>query len=546
MPLKIAVDSVLGSQPIPPSLAAVLPEAMRQASLPLLLAAVALHIAIATLSHLRGLALWQLSSFTGEQLILSFRAKLFAHAQRLPLQYHERAGVSASLYRIYHDAAAIKAIPIDGLIPLLSASLMFIGMIYVTMMIDWQLGLTALAVAPPLVVLTRRYGGRLRRKWAEVKAIEASNIGMVQEVLGAFRLIKTFGREEYESRRFLNRAATCTQGHIQIAVLGSRFDFFSSLTMSIGTAIVLFIGVQHVQGGKLTLGELLMVMAYLAQIYGPLETATKKVAELQAALASTERALALLDEPCETLEHPHARALTRARGAVAFQNVSFGYEAGRPVLRHSTFEVAPGTRVGIIGATGAGKTTLIHLLTRMYDPTEGRILLDGIDLREYRLADLRRQFAIVLQEPLLFSTTIADNIAYGRPDASLKDIMAAARAAHAHEFIMALPEGYQTQVGERGVRLSGGERQRVSLARAFLRDAPILILDEPTSSLDMGTEAEIVQAMESLMQGRTTFLIAHRHSTLQHCDLRIVIEKGRLSIVEPRDTETKHAVNLHR
>jgi ATP-binding cassette subfamily B protein len=249
---------------------------------------------------------------------------------------------------------------------------------------------------------------------------------------------------------------------------------------------------------------------------------------LQSHLASAERAYTLLDLEPDVTDRPGARPLTRARGAVAFRRVSFGYDGAQEVLHDITFELAAGTRVGIAGRTGAGKTTLTNLLTRFYDPSAGKILLDGIDLRDYKLADLRNQFAIVLQEPVLFSTNVAENIAYARPSASRDAIMEAAKAANAHDFIVALPDGYETEVGERGMRLSGGERQRIALARAFLKDAPILIMDEPTSSVDMRTEAAIMEAMERLMHGRTTFMIAHRLTTLEKCDLLLVIEDGRL------------------
>ena len=302
------------------------------------------------------------------------------------------------------------------------------------------------------------------------------------------------------------------------------------LVIAAGEAAVIFIGVRNVQAGTLTLGDLLLVMGYLSQLYRPLQSISKKVGDLQGSLASAERTFALLDQTPEVIEKPNAIPLSRASGALSFQNVSFAYEGGEnnPVLQNVSFEVGPGTRVGIAGATGAGKTTLVSLLTRFYDPTSGQITLDGVDLRDYKIADLRKQFAIVLQEPVLFSTSIAENIAYANPDATYEEIVAAARAANAHEFTTNLPEGYHTQVGERGMRLSGGERQRISLARAFLKDSPVLILDEPTSSVDEKTEAVIMEAMTQLMLGRTTFMIAHRLSTLEQCDVRLKIEQGRV------------------
>jgi len=296
----------------------------------------------------------------------------------------------------------------------------------------------------------------------------------------------------------------------------------------IGTAVVLFVGVRHVQAGVLTLGELLLVMGYLAQLYDPLKTLSKRTVGMQSNLASAERVYALLDDAPDVAERPDARPLPRARGDIEFRDVSFAYAPERTVLRGVSFDAPAATRVGIAGSTGAGKTTLVSLLLRLYDPSAGRVLLDGVDLREYRLDDLRRQFAMVLQDSVLFSTSVAENIAYARPGARHEEIVAAAKAANAHDFITQLPQGYDTPVGERGMTLSGGERQRISLARAFLKDAPILILDEPTSAVDVRSEALIMEALERLMEGRTTLVIAHRLSTLDHCDLRLEIERGEL------------------
>jgi ATP-binding cassette subfamily B protein len=274
------------------------------------------------------------------------------------------------------------------------------------------------------------------------------------------------------------------------------------------------------------------VLAYLAQLYEPMQTVSKKFTELQAGLAGAERAFKLLDELPEVQERPGARPLVKAAGSVEFRNVWFSYNPGQPVLKDVCFKAGRGTRIGIQGRTGAGKSTLISLLMRFYDPQAGEILLDGVDLREYRLSDLRNQFALVLQDTVLFSTSIAENISYGKPGASRDEIVEAAKRANAHDFISCLPEGYDTEVGERGMKLSGGERQRTSLARAFLRDAPVLILDEPTSAVDVKTEAAIMDAMERLMEGRTTLIIAHRLSTLEGCDLRLEMEHGRLWLQE--------------
>jgi ATP-binding cassette, subfamily B, bacterial len=303
---------------------------------------------------------------------------------------------------------------------------------------------------------------------------------------------------------------------------------------AIGMGTVLYIGVHDIKAGTLTLGNLLLVMGYLGQLYSPMRTLGRKMASMQGYLVGAERAFALLDEVPDVVERPNAKPLTHTTGAMAFENVSFAYDGDQlPVLHDISFAVPAGACIGVVGTTGAGKTTLVNLLTRFYDPSRGRILLDGVDLRDYRLADLRNQFAIVLQEPVLFSSSIAENIAYARPDATGGEIVAAARAANAHEFISRLPDGYDTAVGERGMRLSGGERQRISIARAFLKDAPILILDEPTSSVDIKTEAAILEALDRLARGRTTFVITHRPSALKQCDIIVRMEQGRLVTITP-------------
>ncbi len=298
------------------------------------------------------------------------------------------------------------------------------------------------------------------------------------------------------------------------------------LTAGLAGAAVLLVGAHEVRAGALTLGQLLLVVGYLSQLLGPLREIGTKTADLQKALAGAERTFRLLDETPEAAERPGARPTVRAAGDVEFRGVTFGYGDQRPVLADVSFHVPTGSRVGIAGRTGSGKSTLLSLLFRFYEPTSGAILLDGVDTREWRLSELRHQFAMVLQDTVLFSTTVAENIAYGRPSATPDEIVEAARSADAHDFVTRLPKGYDTEVGERGVRLSGGERQRISLARAFLKDAPLLILDEPTSALDTATEASVMAAIERLMKGRTTFLIAHRLSTLAACDIRLEVVDG--------------------
>ena len=527
LPLKIVVDTVLGTRSLPGPLDGWFPAIAQSPGAGLALA-IGLLLAVTLVSLLQGLANSWLRAYVGEQIVLGFRARLLDQGQRLSLSYHDSKGTADSSYRLQHDALALRYLAVDGVIPFVSAAVSVAAMLWVTARLDWSLALVALTVSPALFLLSRAYRRRLRSQSRTVKKLESSALAVVQEILGALRVVKAFGQERRETERFVARSREGVIARLRLALIEGRFGLWVGLTTALGTAAVLYIGVRHVRDGALTLGELLMVMSYLAQLYNPLVTISRKAAGLQSYLASAERAFSLLDEAPDVPERSDARRLERAAGAVELRHVSFSYDAGRPVLHDVSFEIVPGAHVAIVGATGSGKTTLVSLLNRCYDPVAGAVLLDGVDARAYRVADLRRQFAIVLQHPLLFSTSIAENIAYGRPGVSHRDIEAAAASAGAHDFIVRLPRGYDTHAGELGQKLSGGERQRIALARAFLRDAPVLILDEPTSSVDLKTEAVILEALERLMRDRTVFLITHRPSTWTMCDLWLQLERGRV------------------
>jgi ATP-binding cassette subfamily B protein len=531
VPLKIAVDSVLGDRPLPGFLQPFVPDALTRTDLRLLVVVAALQVLIVLGAQLQSLGSYVLHTSVGERLTLGFRARLFRHAQHLSLAYHDQRGPSDALYRIEYDAPSLQYI-VDSAIPLVTSAVMFAATLYVTARIDWPLAVVALAVSPVLFVLSRGYSARMRGQYRRLKELEASELKVVQEVLSAVRVVKAFGREAAEQDRFVERSTAAVRGRVGLSFAEGAFGLGINLTTAAGAAVVLFLGVRNVAGGSLTLGELLIVIGYLAQLYGPLQEVSQKAGDIQGSLAGAERAFELLDEHPEVVERADARPLARAEGGLEFRGVAFSYDGATDVLRDVSVRIEPGAIVGIVGRTGAGKTTLVSLITRFYDPARGAILLDGVDLRDYRLADLRSQFALVLQEPVLFSTSIAENLRYARPDASRSQIVAAAQAAGAHDFIAALPDGYDTLVGERGMRLSGGERQRISLARAFLKDAPILLLDEPTSSVDVETEAQIVAAMRRLMAGRTTLMIAHRLSTLDDCDALLEVADGRVRLVD--------------
>jgi ATP-binding cassette subfamily B protein len=526
LPLKITVDSVIGSQSLPDWLNTLVPATISGHTNNLLIFAAGLLLVVTLLTYLQNLATWLLQVYTGEKLLLGFRAKLFRHIQELPFSYHDSKGSTDSLYRIQYDTNSIQNAATKGVIPFLSGSVTLVAMMWITVHIDWYLALVAITIIPMLFLLTNASRRILRRHWSAYKSNESSAMSVIQETLSALRVVKAFGKEAHENERFLTQSGKVVRQQIRVAFTEGVFNLLIGCTMALGTALVLVIGVHHVKTGMISLGNLLLVMTYLAQLYAPLQTISKQIAQLQSSIAGAERVFDVLDQEPHVTEHLSPQKLSRAEGGVEFRAVSFGYVADELILRDVSFKVPPGTRVGICGTTGAGKTTLVSLMLRFYDPIKGEILLDGIDLRNCALLDLRSQFAMVLQDPVLFSASIAENIAYSRPNASEQDIIEAAKSANAHEFITRLPQGYDTLVGERGMRLSGGERQRISLARAFLRNAPILVFDEPTSSVDTRTEEAIMDAMHRLMVGRTTFMIAHRLSTLDRCDMWLRLEQG--------------------
>ncbi len=534
LPLKIAVDYLTGSKSSQPLLQWFLPDVWLSWDMTPLIFSAVLLLAVYLVQHAVGFGNWLVRTYTGEKLILSFRSQLFAHVQRLSLSFIDSKGSSDPAYRIQYDAPAVRDLLMNGILPLVNAVLTLVSMIYITIKIDWQIAAISLTVAPILFHLSHKYSARLRNEWRLLRECDSVAMGVIHETLNSVRVVKAFGQEAREHGRFLQHSGRYVRGQMKLSVLQASFYVFVGMTVALASAAALFVGARHVRTGPLSIGSLLLLMSYIAKLYEPLSTMSGKLVESQSAMVSLGRAFALLDEATDVVELPNARAARDIRGAVAFRNVAFQYDETRRVLDGIDFSIAPGTHVGITGASGAGKSTILSLLTRFYDPLEGMVQLDGVDLRNYKIGSLREQFAIVLQEPVLFSTTIAENIAYAKPNASLEEIVAAAKAARAHDFITDLPDGYDTKVGQRGATLSGGERQRISLARAFLKNAPILIMDEPTSALDTHTESEVVKATEELLRGRTTFVIAHRTSTLDHCDVVYHLERGKMQVVTDR------------
>ena len=536
LPIKIAIDSVLGKAPPPQFLRALLPAQWLDAQESLLWLVLGMIFCLALLQQTRNFVASLLRQYCGESLTIRLRTILFSHTQRLSLAFHDEKGSAESLYRIQYDARAAEEAVVNGVIPMVGSLATLIAMIVVVFRLDWLLTLVALAVCPPLLGATQIFRPRLRGRWEAFKKSESSVLELVQESLSMIRVVVAFGRERHEQGRFAERSATALRRKVLAVFLEGLLGILIALTIAAGMAGVLFVGIRHVLQDRLLLGDFLLMMLYLGMVYQPLQALATKTSAVQAALAGAARALTVLDAKPDVVDRPGSRAIERTLGAIEFRGVSFSYDE-TPVLGDISFRVAPRTRVGIVGPTGAGKSTLLSLLPRFYDPTAGQVLLDGVDLRDYKLADLREQFAVVLQDTALVSMTLAENIAYGRPDAPLEEIIRAAQLADAHTFIMQTPHGYDSEVGERGARLSGGERQRIALARAFLRNAPVLILDEPTSAVDAATEEKVLEALERLMQNRTTFIISHSAGVVEKCDLLLYMDEGRLKQVRSRQSE---------
>jgi ABC-type multidrug transport system fused ATPase/permease subunit len=524
-PLQFLVDNVLQNQPLPAFLSRIVGPAPDRFGL--LIAAVTAGVVVTLLMH--GLTVLDnyVNTRIEQSMVLDFRSDLFQHAQRLSLAFHDRRRSGKLIFAINSQADAAARVVMT--IPALAQSVLtLVGMLWILFVMEPTLALVSLAVLPFLYYSVNYYMTHIESRLMAVRSMEGESLSIIHEAVSMLRVIVAFGREDHEHRRFRRQGEEVINARVNLTVRQTLFSLVVNTITATGTALALGVGAYQVMQGRLTVGQLLVVMAYIAGVYKPLETISTTVGSLQAMFISVQVAFDLLDTQPEIIDAPDARSMERATGAVAFERISFNYRDRVDTLKEISFEVASGQAVAIVGPTGAGKTTLASLIPRFYDAREGRILIDGIDIKALKVKSLRDQMSIVLQEPLLFSGSIADNIRYGRLDAGMEAIIEAARAANAHGFIMRLPRQYETEIGERGAQLSGGERQRIAVARAFLKDAPILILDEPTSSIDSRTEAVILDALDRLMVGRTTFMIAHRLSTIRRADLILVMNQGRL------------------
>jgi ATP-binding cassette, subfamily B, bacterial len=527
-PIKWLVDYVFGTQPTPHWLANIWP-VLGTDNLAGGITAVCTSILLLAILYRCGLTIGHFFLVrAGARVVQRLRCHACEHLHRLSVAYHDKTKVGDSLYRVAYDSHAAQALINGAIVPIASGTLMLIGAVIIMLQINLVLTLTTLAAAPLFILIIRGFGKTIDRQSRRYHESESALVSSVQESLSSIRAIQAFTLEPQTSEKFYQQSKLSLSANEKMTRTQLLYSACAGLAVSIGTAAVVWVAGHQVLNGNLSIGDILVFLAYLGMLYQPMNTFSQSASVIQSASAQLRRVFEVIDAVPDIQDRPHARTLPTLRGSVEFQHVSFSYEPGRPVLDGINLKAEPGQIVALVGRTGAGKTTLASLLLRFYDPTDGAVLLDGHDLRDLKLSWVRGQISVVLQDPILFSTTVAENIAYGLPGATMDQIRKASERAQADEFIRTLPNGYETVLGERGVNLSGGQRQRLSIARAFLKNAPILVLDEPTSALDVHTEEALLFALKELMKGRTTFIIAHRLSTVRQSDLVVVLENGHI------------------
>jgi ATP-binding cassette subfamily B protein len=525
-PLAIVIDSVLGDHPPPDFLAGLFGTATHF-DIGFLIFVVIAGFFIRVAAQGLGVLNLYFSAKLEQNMILDLRSKLFRHTEGLSLTFHDKRFTGMLMQQINMAASAVGDI-VMAIPPMMQNFLMLIGMLVIALLIDWQVTLIALVALPFLYYAIGLYGTRIVPRIQRTMGLEWGSMSIVFEAMNMLRVIVSFGREDYEHRRFRAQGQTAVNARVGLTVRQTLFQLAVTAATALGTALVLGFGAWAVIKGRVSLGEMTVLIAYIAAVYRPLEQLSNAVGTLHQQFVFLRMALILIEEEPEVKEKEDAVDIGRSTGQLTIENLNFAYKGRQNTIKDVSFRVEPGQRVAIVGPTGAGKSTLVNLIMRLYEPETGSIKIDGTDIRDLTFRCLREQMSVVLQEPMLFSGTIAENIRYGKLDASSEEIVEAAQRANAHDFIMSLPEGYETTLGEGGHQLSGGERQRVCVARALIKDAPIMILDEPTSSIDSKTEDVILEALDELMVGRTSIMIAHRLSTIHHADLILVMNHGEL------------------
>jgi subfamily B ATP-binding cassette protein MsbA len=527
-PLKVVFDNIIGSKKMPSWLATAVNSTIGIDKLSILafvaLAVVAIALVGAISSYTQKYLTTSVAQWVGHDL----RRFLYHHIQRLSLSYHDNKRTGDLISRITSDIDSVQDFVSQALLGLVVNVLTLIGMLCVMFYLDWRFTLIALSVAPALFIVVFSYTRRIKQASRAVRKKEGEIASVVQEVLSSIRVVKAFSREDYEQERFEKQSLETVETALRARSLKAKLAPIVQVIVAAGTCLVLWYGVRLVLAGTITAGSLLVFFIYLGKMYKPMRELSKMTDTISKTAVGYERIREVLETERDVRNLPGARPAPEFKGAIEFKDVDFGYSPDRLTLKSLNLKIKPGTVAALVGPTGAGKTTIASLVARFYDPSSGEVRIDGKDVRRYKLHSLRRQISFVLQENLLFRAPLWQNIAYGRPEANRDEIIRAAKMANADEFIVKLPDGYDTVVGERGVTLSGGQRQRIAIARAIIRDAPILILDEPTSDLDAASEELVFDALSKLMEGRTSIVIAHRLATVQRADVIFVLEDGKI------------------
>jgi len=528
-PLKLVIDNVLRSHALHGWLPKAIPQLAHADRMMVLKFAALGALVIAVAGALCSYTEKYLTTSVGQWVMHDLRLRLYSHIQRLSLAYHDHKQTGDLVSRVTSDIDAIQSFIASGLLGVLINSLTLVGMIGVMFYLNWRFTLIALSIAPPLFALVYTYTRRIKRAAREVRKKEGEIVSVIQEVLSSIRVVKAYAREEYEQNRLEEQSLESVEIALHARGLKARLAPLVGILVAVGTSLVLWFGAHMAMAGTLSAGSLIVFILYLNKMYKPMQELSKMTDAWSKAAVGYERIREVLSIDGEVQDLPGARKAPGLRGLIEFDHVDFSYQAEYPVLRDVSLRIEPGQVAALVGPTGAGKTTIISLIPRFYDPNSGAVRLDGVDVRRYRMQSLRQQMSFVLQETLLFHAPVWNNIAYGKPGASRAEILRAAELANAHEFIEKMPQGYDTMLGERGVTLSGGQRQRIAIARAIIRNTPILILDEPSTGLDAAAEKLVFEALDRLMEGRTSIVIAHRLSTIRRAGMIFVVKDGEIT-----------------
>jgi subfamily B ATP-binding cassette protein MsbA len=525
-PLKVVIDNVLKRQPLHGWLIRLLAPAAGADRLTILKFAAIAALAIAGVGALCSYTEKFLTTSIGQWVMHELRLRLYSHIQRLSLAYHDQKQTGDLVSRVTSDIDAIQSFIASGLLSALVNSLTLVGMVGVMFCLNWRFTLIALSVAPALGVIVYSYTRRIKKASREVRKKEGEIVSVIQEVLSSIRVVKAYAREDYEQARLQGESLESVEMALRARGLKAKLAPLVEILVAVGTALVLWFGARMALSGTLSAGALIVFILYLNKMYKPMQELSKMTDAWSKAAVGFERICEVLETDGGVKDLPRARRALGFQGRIEFDKVTFGYHPDSAVLKEVNLRIEAGQVAALVGPTGAGKTTIISLIARFYDPVSGAVRIDGTDIRSFRMQSLRRQMSFVLQETLLFHAPIWSNIAYGKPGASRAEIMRAAELANAHEFIEKMERGYDTMVGERGATLSGGQRQRIAIARAIIRNTPILILDEPSTGLDAASEKLVFEALERLMEGRTSIVIAHRLSTVRRAGVIFVVEDG--------------------